>query len=288
MIVDLNYHPNWKPGIGEAEVDWSDPINLGLLGGGWWLMNESAGPNAYDLVYRTATVLTGGGVTWVPRLHGWAINATGTSYCDAGNILNPGTADWSLFAWIDSSSSSGGNLCMIVSKRNSSGGSNAGYQIFQNSSNAISFTFCDGSASRVRVDSTAPDIHDGVWHLIGVVWTRSGNGVIYVDGAAATSGSGSISAQSGSVSNSLALRFFNEEQLTSALEYVGDISQVRIWNRALSALEIQRLYVERFAGLTMPLAESYLSVAAAVSGGPFPHFLRRANELTGGLSSMGM
>ena len=41
---------------------------------------------------------------------------------------------------------------------------------------------------RVRVDSSGPRINDGLWHFVGVVYTRSGNGVIYVDGTPATGG----------------------------------------------------------------------------------------------------
>jgi Concanavalin A-like lectin/glucanases superfamily len=134
----------------------------------------------------------------------------GSQYINVGNVLNPGTGDLSVFAWVKTTQA--GGLNMIVSKRNSSVGTNPGYQLFQNGSGALSFTFGDGNSSRVRVDSTGPRINDGNWHLVGVVYTRAANGVIYVDGVPATGGSGSITSQSGSVSNSLPLRFGLEDQ----------------------------------------------------------------------------
>src|SRR5207244_8158842 len=105
-----------------------------------------------------------------------------------------------------------GGFNMIISKRNSSGSNNAGYQLFENSSGALSFTFANGSSNRVRVDSTGPRINDGNWHLVGVVFTRSANGVLYVDGVPATAGSASITSQNGSAANSLSLRFGSEDQ----------------------------------------------------------------------------
>jgi hypothetical protein len=93
------------------------------------------------------------------------------------------------------------------------------------------------------VDSTRPRINDGNWHLVGVVYTRSANGVLYVDGLPASNGSGSITSQSGSVANSLPLRFGTEQQSSNSIfAWGGAIDEVRIYNRALSAQEISDIY----------------------------------------------
>jgi hypothetical protein len=189
---------------------------------------------------------------------GKALSLNGTSqYIDAGNVLDPGSGDLSVLAWVKTTQ--GGALNMIVSKRNSSVGTNAGYQVFQNFSGAISFAFGNGQFFRARVDSTAPRINDGNWHLVGVVFTRTGNGVIYVDGAPATGGSGSIVSQSGSVSNSVPLRFGLEDGAEPAFYWNGAIDEVRVYNRALSAQEIADMY---------PLTIS-TALTAATIGGPY-------------------
>src|ERR1700730_17115699 len=81
------------------------------------------------------------------------------------------------------------------------------------------FTFGDGNSSRVRIDSTGPRINDGNWHSVGVIFKRSGNGVLYVNGAAATGGSGSITSQSGSVHTTVPLRFGLENQTSQSFLY---------------------------------------------------------------------
>src|SRR5207244_2092033 len=136
-----------------------------------------------------------------------------------------------------------GGFNMIISKRNSSGSNNAGYQLFENSSGALSFTFANGSSDRVRVDSTGPRINDGNWHLVGVVFTRAANGVLYVDGVSATGGTASITSQSRVVDNSLPLRFGVEDQTGQGFLYWnGAIDEVRIYNRSLSAQEVSDMY----------------------------------------------
>src|SRR5262249_39663520 len=86
-------------------------------------------------------------------------------------------------------------------------------------------------------------INDGAWHLVGVVFTRSGNGVLYVDNVQATSGVGSITGQAASVSNSLPLRIGTENQKSNSIfNWVGSIDEVRIYNRALSSQDVTDLY----------------------------------------------
>src|SRR6185369_11373079 len=98
-----------------------------------------------------------GGPTYVPGKNGQALNLNGSSqYVDMGNVLNPGSGDFSIFAWIRTSQPA--NFSMIISKRDASFVTNSGYQLFQ-LGNTLSFAFGDGSPSgRVRVDSTSPQI----------------------------------------------------------------------------------------------------------------------------------
>jgi len=224
---------------------------------------------------------------------GQALNFNGTSqYINVGNVLNPGSGDLSVFAWVKTTQ--GGGLNMVISKRNSSVTTNSGYQLFQNGSGALSFTFGNGQSSRVRVDSSGPRINDGLWHFVGVVYTRSGNGVIYVDGAAATGGTGSITSQSGFVSNTVPLRFGLEDQIGSNFYWNGSIDEVRIYNRALAAQEILNLYN---GVTTVPLSVvtnalpsgavnvSYPSQTLVASGGTAPYtWSVSAGTLPAGLS----
>src|SRR5207249_8908920 len=91
---------------------------------------------------------------------GQALSFDGTSqYVNIAPAPDPGSNDFSVFAWVQTTQSGGYN--MVISKRNSSVITNAGYQLFQNYSGTLSFTFSDGQSPRVRVDSTSLRINDG-------------------------------------------------------------------------------------------------------------------------------
>src|ERR1043166_1247755 len=205
---------------------------------GYWSFDDGTATDNSGSGFNGTLV---GGPTVVAGKSGQALNFNGSSqYVNIGNVLNPGSSDFSVFAWVKTTQ--GGGFNMIVSKRDSSGSNNSGYQLFQNSSGGPSFTFGDGNSSRVRIDSTGPRINDGAWHLVGVVFTRSGNGVLYVDNAQAANGVGLITSQSGSVSNSLPLRIGTENNSNSTYNWVGAIDEVRIFNSALSPQDVTSLY----------------------------------------------
>ena len=109
-----------------------------------------------------------------------------TDYVTMGDVADPAAGDYSKFAWVKTSATFTG---MVASKRDGDTATNAGTHLFLNST-TVSATLGDGSASRIRVDSTAPVINDGVWHHVGATYDRDGNLQIYVDGVPATGGSG--------------------------------------------------------------------------------------------------
>ena len=234
-----------KAGTAKINVSQNSKVTSGLVG--LWSFN---GPDVSwtSATAGTATDRSGQGNTGTltnmsqassptQGKVGQALSFDGTNdYVDMGDVIDPGTGDLSVFAWIKTTGTSG----QIVNKRDGAVSTNAGYQIFLNTNN-ISFAFGDGSATRVRVDSTAPVVNDGAWHMIGAVFDRDGNGQIYVDGATATSGSGSISAQQGNVNNAMALNIGREASDGTGL-FTGQIDDVRIYSRALSATEILQLY----------------------------------------------
>ena len=182
-----------------------------------------------------------GNPTVAPGSAGQALSLNGlTQYVNLRDVLDPAWDDLSIFAWVKTTQAGGFN--MIISKRNSSDITNSGYQLFQNGSGALSFTFGDGNAARVRVDSVAPRINDGNWHLVGVAFNRAANGIIYVDGQPATNGSGSIRDQSGPIDNRVPLRFGVEDQTNQGFYWGGSIDEVRMYNRVLSSQEVSDMY----------------------------------------------
>jgi hypothetical protein len=108
---------------------------------GYWSFDDgTASDNSGN--GNSGTLVNGPAV--VAGKSGQALNFNGNQYVNVGNVLNPGTSDLSVFAWVKTTQ--GGGFNMIVSKRDSSGSNNSGYQLFQNSSGGPSFTFGDGNS----------------------------------------------------------------------------------------------------------------------------------------------
>jgi hypothetical protein len=212
----------------------------------------------------------------VPGKIGQAFSFNGTSqYIDAGLQLDAGTGDLSIFAWVKTTQPGGSN--MIVSKRDSSTATNPGYQLFQNANGALSFVFGNRSSTAVRVDSTGPRINDGNWHLVGFVFTRSSSGIIYVDGVAATHGSGDISVISGNdTSADVPLRFGVEQQTSPAFYWQGVIDEVRIYTRrTFTPQEVADMYNQPLTIISNALPPAVNNVSynqsLAASGGTPPY-----------------
>jgi len=223
----------------------------GGLAGHWTFNGPNMTPNVRDvsgqgnhgnLVGQAATT------TAIGKL-GQALTFDGTNdYVTMGDVLDPGTGDLSAFAWIKTT----GTVGVVVNKRDGAVATNAGYALHM-TTNTLGFRFGDGSAARIGVNSTAPVINDGQWHHVGVTFTRTGNGQLYVDGVPAPGGSGAISAQQGNVNNAIALSVGSETNVADTF-FTGPIDDVRVYNRALSAAEVANLY--RVGGAKVNLSQN--------------------------------
>lgn len=156
-------------------------------------------------------------------------------YIQLGNILNQTTNDFTLEALVKMPYRSLG-VENILCKRDPSNSMNAGFQIFKNASGFVGAIIGDGTADRIEVDGAQYGLTNNKWHHIAAVFNRKGNLTIYVDGMA--DGSDSISSEQGSISNSADLRI--GQNSASGETFRGNLANVRIYNRALSAEEISR------------------------------------------------
>jgi len=203
---------------------------------GYWSFDDGT---AFDDSGSRAHGTPMGGPTVVPiGKIGQALRFDGTSqYIDFGNVLDAGTGSLSVFAWVRTNQiTQPGGSNILISKFNSSGG----YRLFQNSSGGLSFAFSNGS-NTVRADSTTL-INDNNWHWVGAVFTRSANGVIYVDGAPVASAN--ISSMNGNfVGNTTSLLFALGDQTNQGLFWKGDIDEVQIvTRRAFTDPEVADMY----------------------------------------------
>ena len=213
------------------------PTNLGLVG--YWSMNEGTGSYAGDSSGNKNTGTLTNGPTWVDGKRGKALNFDGSNdYVDAGNIGPPNTNGMSVAFWTNLDSLNGG-WRGFVSKATGGGTNQFQYVI----------GFGSGSDTNIRIhtsDATTQYNNNcpvniagraGEWIQIVAVWNTT-SCTMYLNGVAKISQSTTLGMNT---TTDFPLRI-GTAYSASGYEIDGKIDEVRIYNRALSAAEVQALY----------------------------------------------
>jgi len=171
-----------------------------------------------------------------------AMSFNGTSdYVDCGDdaSLLMGTNDFSVTGWIKSSGSST-HACLVTTRGTGAPGGNPGWGVRLYSTGELSIELDDGNAGTsfagIKVGTT--NLVDNSWHHFVMNLDRSDLVTAYVDGnpdgTLNISGGGDVTG-----SNDL---FLARAPADTAYYFNGSLSDVRIYNRALSQQEITALY----------------------------------------------
>ncbi|MCX6792967.1 MAG: prepilin-type N-terminal cleavage/methylation domain-containing protein [Candidatus Falkowbacteria bacterium] len=199
---------------------------------GWWKFDEGTGSSLTDLSgnnntgtwYGTGTHYTAG------KTGAYAGQFNGTDdriALGSSSTLSMATSDWTILAWVKTSSNAVIELCAGVG---------TGLWQFYLSGGRIYGYLNDGVGALSFYSS--PGISDGNWHQVGAVFSRAGNGQTYVDGAVSGTPT-NISSIGNVVTNNHMLGAYSP---LSLYFLPGLMDDVRIYNRALSAAEILALY----------------------------------------------
>jgi hypothetical protein len=200
----------------------------------WWKLDEASGSNADDTTGRPQDG-TVSGAAWGSGISGGALDFDGT---DDGVLVGTsaallGSGDFSLAAWVkvDPGSPTG---TVIQQREPGATGYQGEYMLNVNSNGTVNFFVYGTSAYQFDLTTTAT-INDGQWRHITAL--RQGiTGRIYIDGVEAASGSGTVQVlESRAVSIGYDHRDLNKR-------FDGGIDDVRIYERALSAGEIDGLH----------------------------------------------
>jgi hypothetical protein len=150
-----------------------------------------------------------------------------------------GLNDYSLSAWINTSSISGTNG-RIISKGSSQ--CVTGYMMRTGSPNSSKvFTENAYSGNCYAAFGSSGNINNGYWHMVTVAVTRSNGVKIFIDGV--LDSQYSVNSQF-DLSNNQDL-FFGYNNLDNAYEpFLGSLDDIAIWNRALSDQEVLILYAD--------------------------------------------
>ena len=169
----------------------------------------------------------------------------GSAYIDCGTgAALSGTADFSLEAWVNTSSTATG----VILEQRYSGGYNGEYQFEVNGDGTLAFVIYGGSAYQFSFNSTntLTPVNDGNWHH--VVAVRSGaSGMIYVDGLQVGAASGPVAPLDPTFEVYMGAdirgytSFFN-----------GTMCDVAIYNHALTSAQVANHAATGITGATTP------------------------------------
>ncbi|MHC4570513.1 MAG: LamG-like jellyroll fold domain-containing protein [Planctomycetota bacterium] len=200
----------------------------------WWKFDEGSGTIAYDSAGGNDGTIYG--AQWsVGKIDG-ALSFDGVDdYVDCGNDSSLAITDnLTIAAWVKRATAAGSSNEIIVSKYN---GVQHSYKLFFLGNDRMRWWLSrHGGTSRREYKDSTLQITDTNWHFIAATF-ESGTLKIYIDGEDSTgSGAGTIS----SIFASTEPLFIGQED--SSNYFNGLIDEVRIYNKAFSAGEIQELY----------------------------------------------
>jgi hypothetical protein len=238
----------------------------GLVGN--WRLNEGSGTSAADSSGFADTGSVSGGFEWIAGKRQGALRldgATGNVRVPVASVLQPATGV-TVSAWVRHAGSPG-NFRYVVAK-GATGCLAASYGLYTGPDGGLEFYVSDQAGfSYTRSPDAGTSVWDGQWHLA----TGTFDGAVvrmYVDGVEVGSGMprlGGIGYGLSDTDDLLVGRYAG----CGGLEYGGDVDEVRIYGRALTADEVKAEGFYAFQGFFSPVNNPpIVNVAKAGSAVP--------------------
>ena len=232
--IRLDYNTGFATYLGTSGKSCSeDPANCmdyGLVGS--WGLNEGSGNTAYDASGNGNDGTLTNDPHWTKGKEGKALQFDGTNdYVNCGNDagLNIGTHDYSVTAWVKTSEAA--NL-RIVSKYNP-------FNLYVDTNGRFELQLYDGTWL-INGQESSSSINDNKWHHVVWVLDRDGNSTFYIDGTQDGTPVDASSFKDTDLSFSDYLYIGVREPTFAPFD--GNIDEVKIYNRALSAEEVRYHY----------------------------------------------
>ncbi|MCX6879523.1 MAG: autotransporter-associated beta strand repeat-containing protein [Verrucomicrobia bacterium] len=218
----------------------------------WLPFDERAGPSAMNAVGgNNGTLQNGLAHPFTPQGY------VGNSLCFDGmddvvtvpsySAIEFTTGDFSLDAWVKRDPASGTTTRVIMEKRSTT--TTAGYSLAVSYGNLI-MQLADASGyTNYRDTGVVPA--DNQWHLIAVTISRNltGGGRFYIDGQ--PTGTFNPTGHAGTLFNTADFRV-GSSPISGNRPWLGCIDEVEVFNRNLTAAEIETVYNSRSAGKCKP------------------------------------
>jgi hypothetical protein len=225
-----------KPPLG-IRPDWSNPITKGLVG--CWLMNEGGGNLVNDLSGNgnRGTITN---ALWAPGKFGSCLSFDGTGdYVNLGNkIFTPGgavtTNDFTLSLWVNTSA---GATSRCMGKYQ-----DADRRLYLRLDTAIVDFYARTTAGAIiDIGGVSTGLIAGQWTHVAIVAPRGRTPAFFIHGISRSLTYSTCTTGTLENTGDLHLGGYN------GTGWPGLIDHLQIYNRALSASEIARLYQEPFA-----------------------------------------
>jgi len=221
-----------------SQNSFASPLSVG-----YWKLDETSGTSVADTSggALTGTNYNATSSTDVPSAitfnnpRSLAFNTANTSYVDLPNTrLVGGGAAWTVCGWFKTTSTGIGTI--YAEGNNSQSNSVVTLDINATVGHTRLFVRNNSGSAQVIVDSDVT-INNGAWHLACGVKNSDGNYALYVDNNATTS-----STSLGSTPTLNVRAIGTLKRTTNGNYFTGNIDDVRVYDRALSASELTDLY----------------------------------------------
>jgi hypothetical protein len=221
----------------------------------WWPFDETAGTSANDLAGTNNNIGTyQGSPTPVTGMVSNALCFNGTTDFvlvtnqDEINFIGSctnGAESFTIDAWIRANA--GGPTTQTLLDKRVNPGSPQGYSVFLYKG-ILAIQIADG-VSWQNYYGTTPDLRDGLWHFIAVTVARCTNdvnaGTLYVDGNVVYT---FTDPHTGDLNNSANLYISCRNPAFGTNYYSGCMDELEIFKRALTPLEIEKIFYAGSAG----------------------------------------
>jgi Tfp pilus assembly protein PilE len=200
---------------------------------GYWTFDEGSGTTAQDTSGKGNHGTLANSPSWTSGKVGGALSFSGSAYVNigSGNNLNL-TGDFTLSAWVKTANSDSGMY--ILSRLNACLNASNVYSLHRNPSNLVVFITSDNANT---ITSTIT-IHDDQWHH--VAGTISGTTMrLYIDGVQEGP---TVTVSTSRDSFPSASTEIGNVTVCGSNSWQGQIDETRIYNRALTAAEIEAIY----------------------------------------------
>lgn len=235
------------------------PAPAGMVG--WFPLDETSGTVAGNLGSLGVPGTVIGSTTPVAGRVAGARNFSGGGYEEVNdpNAFNVGTGDFSIDAWVRGTGAAFGNgTHFIAGKQWPQSGVANGYLLAVNQGR-LRFHMSDGT---VAVNASGgPVLADGQWHHVAVTVGRGKDaGTLYVDGVKVSAFDASIAPNSLTSTNRFRIGKLQQQDPIPGTAFAGVIDEVEIFNRAVTADEIARIFAAgafgKCKGVTPPVVHS--------------------------------